>query len=1142
MRTLWIVAVFAASVLPAEATGPRIAAGRYHALKINPDGTVWAWGLNTTGLLGGGGRSARTLPIQVPGLTSIVAVAASERHSLAVRQDGTVWAWGDNTYGQLGGIPIREVQSPIQVPGISTAKSVAAGEQFSLVLLSDGTVRLLGLRGTGAGIFTFFPQPDPVPGMSNITALAAGSQHALALRADGTVLAFGQNYFGQLGFGPTGEFAYDAVSVPGLSGVTAIAAYGEHSLALRADGTVWGWGSGGDWVGVADLFGQFLSPRQLPTISGATAIGAGQLHTVFTKADGSVWAVGGGPQGILGNGGTKVSLTPVQAVGPAHTVEVAASWFQTFALQSDGSLFAWGTNDFIGTGAPAYQPKPSLAAWLVGPTQIAAGAFHTLALLSTGNVLAAGSNYYGQLGAAAPDYLTIPGIVAGLNNVIQVAAGGHSSAALTRDGSVWTWGLNSMGQLGDGSQLDHPTPTRLTGLSGIASVSLGPSHSLALNSQGAVLAWGDNRYGKVTGNPNDSSVFPTPTPVAGLPPGIQSVAACSSHSLALDSSGTVWAWGSPTLDRFISPNPPFGPTDLAPVAIPGLSGIVKIACHLLRNVALKADGTLWTWGMASGEASGIPSGISSRAPGQITGTPAVVDIAAGGRQTLLLRPDGSLWSYGNDTCDSSIESATSSAPCRYPQPVPGLTGVQAITAGDNSAFAILSNGSVYSWGQTGAGGLANGAIDFQPTPVQVPVPLPPDLSIAIIPPANSRAGVNSLVKLEVTNNGGRPTAGTTTLTVALSAGLLLQSAAGADWNCISNAQTVTCSLPGVIGSSVTSAIELGLAVTSAASPTAQVSATVSNLSDPEANNNSAAVSFPVAPPQVGALPTTVILPSADGSTSRRTVTFIARDPDGVANLWYAQAQFASPKTEYNSCLIHYDAATNVFYLRNDDATEWWGIYPATNTRIGNSQCELYGATSYATKSGTDLTVILDISFRASFSGARDLYLLAADHDNNVSEWSRADSIGVTGDLTLLELLSVAPIAGAAPSQLFTMTLRDGDGAGKVWFSQLNINAANNAAQSCYVHFDPATQVYYLLSDNGLTWSGLHGGSDEQVQNSQCLLKGKNSTGTANGQDLTITYDLQFKPSVAGQKNVYARASDLDGNLVQWKRTGTFQVR
>jgi hypothetical protein len=123
-----------------------------------------------------------------------------------------------------------------------------------------------------------------------------------------------------------------------------------------------------------------------------------------------------------------------------------------------------------------------------------------------------------------------------------------------------------------------------------------------------------------------------------------------------------------------------------------------------------------------------------------------------------------------------------------------------------------------------------------------------------------------------------------------------------------------------------------------------------------------------------------------------------------------------------------------------------------------------------------------------------------------------------------------------------MTLRDGDGAGKVWFSQLNINSANNAAQGCYVHYDPATNVFYLLSDNGLTWAGLRGGSNDQVQNSQCLLKGKNSTGTPNSQDLTITYDLQFKPSFAGSKNVYARASDLDGNLVQWKRTGTFQVR
>jgi alpha-tubulin suppressor-like RCC1 family protein len=118
----------------------RIAAGAYHSLAVRSDGTVWAWGYNRFGQLGDGTILNRTAPVQVPGLSEVVAVAAGGLHSLAVRSDGTVWAWGNNSaYGQLGDGTTTDRTAPVQVQGLSEVVTVAAGYHHSLAVRSDGT-------------------------------------------------------------------------------------------------------------------------------------------------------------------------------------------------------------------------------------------------------------------------------------------------------------------------------------------------------------------------------------------------------------------------------------------------------------------------------------------------------------------------------------------------------------------------------------------------------------------------------------------------------------------------------------------------------------------------------------------------------------------------------------------------------------------------------------------------------------------------------------------------------------------------------------------------------------------------------------------------------------------------------------------
>ncbi|MFC4808170.1 fibronectin type III domain-containing protein [Paenibacillus sp. GCM10023250] len=235
-----------------------IAAGHSHNLAVKSDGTVWAWGWNVHGQLGDGSRTDRAAPVQVQGLDSVIAVAAGQLHSMALKSDGTVWAWGSNENGQNGvpggsiiydgpyQTPYRSV--PVQIPGLDSVVAIAAGQLHNLALKSDGTVWAWGWNGSGQlgdGSTTTRPTPVQVNGLGSVSAIGAGSSHSLAVRSDGTVWAWGHNYSGALGDGSTNNHSSPA-QVAGLDSAASVATDdGAHSVAVRSDGTVWAWGYNG---------------------------------------------------------------------------------------------------------------------------------------------------------------------------------------------------------------------------------------------------------------------------------------------------------------------------------------------------------------------------------------------------------------------------------------------------------------------------------------------------------------------------------------------------------------------------------------------------------------------------------------------------------------------------------------------------------------------------------------------------------------------------------------------------------------------------------------------------------------------------------------------------------------------------------
>jgi hypothetical protein len=139
--------------------------GSDHCLAVKDDGSLWAWGSNSQGMLGVGGGADSVTPLQVSDLSSVEAIATGGYHSLALLDDGSLWAWGDNGYGQLGDGTTTDSSSPVEVGGgLSGVAAIAAGQRYSVALLDDGSVYAWGSNEYGQlGFDTWSPQPVPCP-------------------------------------------------------------------------------------------------------------------------------------------------------------------------------------------------------------------------------------------------------------------------------------------------------------------------------------------------------------------------------------------------------------------------------------------------------------------------------------------------------------------------------------------------------------------------------------------------------------------------------------------------------------------------------------------------------------------------------------------------------------------------------------------------------------------------------------------------------------------------------------------------------------------------------------------------------------------------------------------------------------------
>jgi len=462
---------------------------------------------------------------------------------------------GSGGYSVSGTITLTSGGAPL--PGVTVELLKDAAPVSSTTTDAGGNYQFTCLSG---GVYTITPS---IPGYGFSPANRQETLNSSVTldfgAAPNTARAWGLATSGQLGDGQTAVVNASPVEVINLSKVVAVAAGGDHSLALLNDGTVWAWGLGasgqlGDGSSGDNI--QRNTPVQVSTTwdnnRKAVAIAAGAEHSMALLDDGTVWAWGKGDSGQLGDGTGADSPVPVQAQGLTGVTAIACGGYYSLAVGSGGTVWTWGDNSAGQLGRVTADLLPLTPGQVVdinnvaitNVASIAGGDFHTITAKSDGTVWAWGGNYYGQLGvnpATTPNNMSInPVQVTGLSGIVTVAAGSNHSIVAGSDGTVWTWGSNAQGQLGIGPSTPSSfTPVVVNGLPAVATVAAGSYHSVVAGSDGSVWAWGRNNAGQL-GNGSTGADEYTPVAVIDfltqLPlTNIIKVGAGASHTIAVKS-------------------------------------------------------------------------------------------------------------------------------------------------------------------------------------------------------------------------------------------------------------------------------------------------------------------------------------------------------------------------------------------------------------------------------------------------------------------------------------------------------------------------------------------------------------------------------------------------------------------------------
>ena len=348
-------------------TGPASAAS--NAATPIQAGAIWYVGANASGMFGNATIATgnyNTITEGAYGYASYTRITG-RANQLALRANGTMWSWASNGWGESGTNSTITQSSPVQVGSLTTWASVASP-----------------------------------------------NANGLAVKTNGTLWAWGNNQQGVFGNSRSQGDGFAAVSSPiqiGASTDWAELFYGyQNVLAIKTDGTLWGWGHNtGGTLGINNTISR-SSPVQIGSDTNWAKValgtsGGSSEHCLAIKTDGTLWAWGKNDYGNLGTNNTISRSSPVQIGSDTNWSEVSGALFASIAVKTDGTMYSWGYD-----------------------------------------------SGYGQLGQSTRNLSkSSPTQIGALTTWLKATGSYYSSVAVKTDGTLWSWGNNNAGQLGQGT-------------------------------------------------------------------------------------------------------------------------------------------------------------------------------------------------------------------------------------------------------------------------------------------------------------------------------------------------------------------------------------------------------------------------------------------------------------------------------------------------------------------------------------------------------------------------------------------------------------------------------------------------------------------------------------------------------------------
>jgi len=710
------------------------APGGSNTIAVKTDGTMWGWGYNPSGQVGDGSTTNRSSPVQIVGYSAglyswgqgtqgqmgndtttqdntspellagpatWVLMSGGIANKCGIKQDGTLWTWGAGTNGQLGNDAAVSTSSPVQVGLNTTWAQATMGSDFGSGIKTDGTLWMWGTATGGIlGNLTSAPNLSSPTQTSlggtdwAVVECSSANRVAAAIKTDGTLWTWGHgNAWGTLGNGPSGSFRQSSPIQVGIETTwSQLGGIGEGFVAIKTDGTLWGWGqNNAGQLGLGDTAIR-SSPVQVGAGTDWAKCDGGRNGAAAVKTDGTLWCWGEGSFGGIGDGASVDRSSPVQtSLGGTDWANVEVGGHFTLGLKTDGTLWGWGYNldGQLGNGNITGQTTP---------VQNISGGTNWTSIFADG--YHSGSIQLDSLSTSDWDKATGGGI--------------DQSFALKTDGSLWSWGLGTGGMLGDGTEVSKSSPIQTSVDKGWLHAKGGYRHSIGIRQNVAtntLWSWGSGNWGGLGDNSVTAKSSPVQTSVGGT--NWAKMSRSRYGGLAIKTDGTLWAWGR-NFEGQVGDGTVVQRN--TPVQIGFDTNWSSIGCGYYASSAVKTDGTLWTWGNNQFGGLGHSDTTKRSSPTQVgAGTDWLMAdtdrYSSGG-----LKTDGTLWTWGRG--HAGILGGGNNTDISSPVQVGVDTDWVIFNSGINSMGSIKTDGTLWMWGRGNEGQLGDGSTLTKSSPVQ----------------------------------------------------------------------------------------------------------------------------------------------------------------------------------------------------------------------------------------------------------------------------------------------------------------------------------------------------------------------------------------------------------------------------------------